>query len=94
MPKFIDKMNLPQYRYFQDMAVREEERKDMVSDFFTAQHQLNNGDQRGYRDGLMLLGRVRSRLPDFLYAQEEDREKCRKDMEAKNIRAQMKKMEK
>ena len=69
MPKFIDKMNLPQYRYFQDMAVREEERKDMVSDFFTAQHQLNNGDQRGYRDGLMLLGRVRSRLPDFLYGQ-------------------------
>ena len=93
MPKFVDKMNLPQYRYFHDMAVREEERKDIVSDFFTAQHQLKNGDQRGYRDGLMLLGRVRSRLPDFLYAQEEDREKCRKDMEAKNIRAQMKKME-
>ena len=94
MPKFVDKMNLPQYRYFHDMTVREEERQDIVSDFFTAQHQLNNGDQRGYRDGLILLGRVRSRLPDFLYAQDEDRKKCRMDMEAKNIRVQMKKMEK
>lgn len=94
MPKFVDKMNLPQYRYFNDMTVREEERQDMVSDFFTAQHQMNNGNQKNYRDGLMLLGRVRSRLPDFLYAREEDRKKCRMDMEAKNIRVQMKKMEK
>ena len=94
MPKFVDKMNLPQYRYFHDMTVREEERQDIVSDFFTAQHQLNNGDQRGYRDGLILLGRVRSRLPDFLYAQEEDRKKCWMDMEAKNIRVQIKRMEK
>lgn len=92
MPKFVDKMNLPQYRYFQDMTVREEGRQDIVSDFFTAEHQLNNGNQRGYRDGLMLLGRVRSRLPDFLYTQEADREGCRKDIEAKNIRAQAKRM--
>lgn len=93
MPKFVDKMNLPQYRYFHDMTVREEERQDMVSDFFTAEHQINNGNQRGYRDGLMLLGRVRSRLPDFLYMQEDDQKKCRKEIEGKNIRAQAKKME-
>lgn len=94
MPKFVDKMNLPQYQYFNDMTARGEERQDLVSDFFTAQHQLFNGNQRGYREGLMLLGRVRSRLPDFLYTQEEDRKKCRKDIEAKSIRVQVKKMEK
>ncbi len=94
MPKFVDKMNLPQYQYFNDMTAREEERQDLVSDFFTAQHQLLNGNQRGYREGLMLLGRVRSRLPDSLYTQEEDRKKCRMDIEAKSIRVQVKKMEK
>ena len=92
MPKFVDKMNLPQYRYFNDMTVREEERRDMISDFIAAEHQLNGGNQRNYRDGLMLLGSVRSRLPGFLYTQEEDRKRCQMDMGTKNIRAQAKKM--
>lgn len=93
MPKFIDKMNLPQYKYFNDMLKQEEERVDLVSDYFTAFKLLNSKNKKDYRDGLRYLGRTKARLPDFLYSSEEDRERCRQDIATKNIRVLDKKLE-
>lgn len=92
MSKFIDKRNLPQYKYFNDMVQQDEDRVELVSDYFTAVHQLQGRNKREYQDGLAYLGRTKSRLPDFLYSSEEDRERCREDLSTRNIKALNKKL--
>lgn len=92
MPKFVDKMNFPQYKYFNDMVQQNKERVELVSDYFTAVHQLQGRNKRDYQDGLAYLGRTKSRLPDFLYSSEEDRKRCREDISTRNIKALGKKL--
>lgn len=94
MSKFVDKMNLPQYKYFNDMVQQDKDRVELVSDYFTAVHQLQGRNKREYQDGLVYLGRTKSRLPDFLYSSEEDRKRCREDISTRNIKALNKKLEK
>lgn len=93
MPKFVDKMNLPQYRYFNDMLKMDKERSELIADYFTADHQLKSKSRKGYQDGLVYLGKTKARLPDFLYSSEEDRKRCRQDISTKNIKVLVKKME-
>lgn len=94
MPKFVDKMNLPQYKYFNDMVQQNEERIELVSDYFTAVHLLQNKNKRDYLDGLVFLGRIKSGLPGLLYSSEEDQKRCRQDISTQNFKVLSKKLEK
>lgn len=38
MPKFVDKNNLPQYKYFHNMLERGAKQKEMASDYITADY--------------------------------------------------------
>lgn len=40
MPKYIDKMNLPQYKYFNDILRQDEGRKQLISTAMTGVHMV------------------------------------------------------
>lgn len=94
MSKFIDKMNLPQYKYFNDMLCQDEERKKLVADCITASELIEHGNKREYQEGLVLLIRSKTRLPDFIYVLEEDQKRCRAELSVKNIKTLVKRVEK
>lgn len=93
MPKFVDKMNLPQYRFFNNMLLRDEDCKGMVADILTAGHQMQYGDKRGFMDAMKILADTKNRIADFLYPLDEDKEKCRQKLKGGNVRKQQKLME-
>ena len=93
MPKFIDKMNLPQYKYFNNMLVNADMRTSIAADIFTASHQLKRGGKKGFTDAIKILIDIRSILPDFLFAEEADREICRRELEGKDYQKLLRKLE-
>lgn len=66
MPKFIDKMNLPQYRYFHDIAAKEEERREIVSDALAGEHTMRGTNKRDRIDGMMMFNRAVRRIPESI----------------------------
>lgn len=94
MSKFIDKMNLPQYKYFNDMLCQDEERRSLIADCITASELIEHGNKREYQEGLVLLIRSKARLPDFIYVLEEDKKMCRSELSVKNIKTLVRKVEK
>lgn len=91
--KYIDKMNLPQYKYYNNMLEREEERKELISTAMTGEHVAKMGSKRERNEGFMLLGKIRKELPEFLYCCEEDQQRCRQELSVNNIRKLARKMD-
>lgn len=97
MPNFVDKENLPQYKFFHNMLEEKTEYVNIIADFMAANYiftcSKKNRDLKQYRKSLYLLGRVKKQLPEFLYIREEDQKRCGKDIATKNINLLQKKME-
>lgn len=98
MPKFVDKENLPQYKYFHNMLKRDADQKEMVANFITANYIFTGlkkkRDMKQYRESLNMLGKVKKQIPEFLYKKEEDQRRCSKDVNTKNLNILHRKMEK
>lgn len=84
MSKYIEKLNLPQYKYFNDMLSKDEERKKLIADCLTAGHLVTSRNKREHQEGLVLLARSKAKLADFIYVLEEDKKRCRADLSVKN----------
>lgn len=56
MSKYVDKMNLPQYRFYNHMVGEGEERKELVSDLLTAEMILEGGGQERAQPGVNNAG--------------------------------------
>lgn len=93
MPRYINKMNLPQYRYYNDLIKNQKESHDFISEYVAACHQLQYGDTKGYRDGVIMLSKCKSELADFLYLEAEDRKRCKQSLVTKNFRSLQNKMD-
>jgi len=93
MPKFIDKLNLPQYKYFNNMLVNTDMRTSIAADIFTASHQIKYGGKKGFMDAIKIIIEIRKVLPDFLFANEVDREVCRRELEGKDYQKLLRKLE-
>lgn len=91
--KYIDKMNLPQYKYYNNMLEREEERKELISTAMSGEHMAKMGSKRERNEGFMLLGKARKELPEFLYRCEEDQKRCRQELSVNDIRKLERKMD-
>lgn len=87
MPKFVDKENLPQYKFFHNMLEEKTRHNDIISDFMTANYiftcSKKKRDLKQYRESLYLLSRVKQQIPEFLYKRVEDQKRCGKDIAKK-----------
>lgn len=86
MPKYIDKMNLPQYKYYHNMLERDEERKELISTALTGEQMAKMGGRRERSEGFLLLAKAKKELPEFLYRCEEDQKRCRQELSVNDIR--------
>lgn len=93
MPKFIDKMNLPQYRYFHDMAEKEKERQEIVSDALAGEHTMRYTDKRDRIAGMRMFNRAVRRIPEFLYRLEEDQERCRNELAVSDLKQKQRRLD-
>lgn len=88
MAKFVDKMNLMQYKYFHNMVGREEEMHDLASMYVAGDYQLNenrrNVSPKEHRISLMMISKAKQRMPKFLYLSEEDQKRCSQELNAKS----------
>ena len=71
MSKYVDKMKLPQYRFYNHMVGEGEERKELVSDLLTAEMILERGSKKERSQALITLATKKKRLADFIYSQED-----------------------
>ena len=62
MSKYVDKMNLPQYRFYNHMVGEGEERKELVSDLLTAEMILERGSKKERSQALITLATKKKRL--------------------------------
>ncbi|MCM1304215.1 MAG: hypothetical protein NC306_08890 [Butyrivibrio sp.] len=80
MAKFVDKQNLVQYKYFNNLIGRKNIVDEIVSNYITGDHQLSNhlvqNNPREYRDSLLMLNKGKKELPAALYSMKEDQERC------------------
>ena len=80
MAKFVDKQNLPQYRYFNNVIGKDDMVKDIVSDYIGGAYELSTpsvqNDPIARRDSLQMLKRGKRNLPAALYTRKEDQERC------------------
>lgn len=85
--KYIDKDNLPQYKYFNNFVSRHDELMDVTTDLLTWQTMMERkGDRRSMIDAQKMYERARKKLPEFVYKYEEDQKKCANDLKArKNV---------
>ncbi len=86
MSQYVDKMNLPQYRYYNNMLGNEEERKELISDLLTAEMILERGNKKERSQALITLATKKRRLADFIYSQEEDRKRCLKELTGRDMK--------
>ncbi len=90
MAKFVDKQNLPQYKYFNNLIGKVDVISEIVSDCLAGEYQLSNhhvkSDPKEYRESLMRLNKGKRDLVTLLYVSEEDRERCRRELFSGNVR--------
>ena len=86
MSKYVDKMNLPQYRFYNHMVGDGEERKELISDLLAAEMILERGNKKERSQALITLATKKKRLADFIYSQEEDRKRCLKDLTGRDMK--------
>ena len=70
MSKYVDKMNLPQYRFYNHMVGEGEERKELVSDLLTAEMILERGSKKERSQALITLATKKKRLAVWEYRNE------------------------
>lgn len=86
MPKLIDKMDLPQYRYFHDLIQNESEWQEIVSDAMAGEHTMRSTNKRDRIDGMMMFNRAVRKIPESLYLFKEDQERCRKALAVSDLK--------
>lgn len=90
MAKFVDKQNLVQYRYFNNLIGKEDIVNRIASDYIAGDYQLANNAIRGipkeYRESLRLLNLSKRELPETLYSMKEDQERCHKEIFSGNAK--------
>lgn len=84
MAKFVDKQNLPQYRYFNNVIGKDEMVKDIVSDYVGGVYELSTpaiqNDPAVRRESLQMLKKGKKNLPAALYSMKEDQERCHNEI--------------
>ena len=90
MPKFVDRQNLVQYKYFNNLIGKRDAVNKIVTDYVTGDYQLSNkvihSNSKEYRESLRLLNLSKRELPSALYSIKEDQEHCRKEIFSSNIK--------
>lgn len=86
MSQYVDKMNLPQYKYFNNMMGKEDAIQELVSDALTGEMLLKRNEKKERSEGLLLMTKSRKRIAEFIYCQEEDQKRCRQELAVKDIR--------
>ena len=86
MSKYVDKMNLPQYRFYNHMVGDGEERKELISDLLTAEMILERGSKKERSQALITLATKKKHLADCIYSQAEDRKRCLKDLTGRDMK--------
>lgn len=80
MAKFVDKQNLAQYKYFNNLVGKDDMVRDIASNYIVGDHQLSNrlvqNNPREYRDSLLMLNKGKRDLLGALYSLKEDQERC------------------
>ncbi len=80
MAKFVDKQNLPQYRYFNNVIGKDDMVKDIISDYVGGVYELSTpaiqNDPAVRRESLQMLKKGKRNLPAALYSMKEDQERC------------------
>lgn len=93
MSKYVEKMNLPQYKYFNNMLKQYDDCQELISDTLTGEYLLKGGNKKDRTEGLMLLSKSRRRMPEFLFCREDDQKRCRKELAAQDIKQLVKKLD-
>ena len=93
MSKYVEKMNLPQYKYFNNMLKQYDACQELISDTLTGEYLLKGGNKKDRTEGLMLLSKSRRHMPEFLFCREDDQKRCRKELGAQDIRQLVKKLD-
>lgn len=86
MSQYVDKMNLPQYKYFNNMIWQEDAMHDLVSDALTGETLLKYNDKKERSEGFLLLAKSKKRIAEFIYCREDDQKRCRQELATKDIR--------
>lgn len=86
----MDKQNLPQYKYFNNLISRKKEVDEVTGDYLAGLMQLTNRQMvnipREYKNAMLLFNRGRKKLPSLLYASEEERQRCKKLINSGNAK--------
>lgn len=84
MAKFVDKQNLLQYKYFNNLVGNYDIVREIVSNYMAGEQQLSNrtaqSNPREYRESLRMLNKAKQDLPAALYSRKEDQERCHKEI--------------
>ena len=72
MARFIDKMNLPQFKFFQEIPGQIELRNDIASQYITAEHLLRYGNKKDRAQSMMVLHKMTTLFPGLVFTQESD----------------------
>ncbi|MCD7994401.1 MAG: hypothetical protein LUK37_22510 [Clostridia bacterium] len=67
MSKYVDKMNLPQYRFFNNMIEREQEVKDLASDAIAGCMSVATGSKQNRLKALAMLTKARKTIPAMVF---------------------------
>lgn len=90
MAKFVDKQNLVQYKYFNNLIGKDDIVNRIASDYVAGDYQLANNSIRGipkeYRESLRLLNLSKRELPKTIYSMKEDQERCHKEIFSGNAK--------
>ena len=81
MSKYVDKMNLPQYRFYNHMVGEGEERKELISDLLTAEMILERGSKKERSQALITLATKEKTSGGFhLRVRKRPGKRCLKDL--------------
>lgn len=93
MAKYVDKANLPQYKYYNNMLENQSVRKQLISDLLAAEMMLERGNKKERSQAFMTLATNKKRLADFIYSREEDQKRCLKDLAGRNMKQLQKRID-
>lgn len=84
MAKFVDKQNLLQYKYFNNLVGKYDIVREIASNYITGDQQLSKhfaqSNPREYRESLRMLNKGKQDIPSALYSMKEDQERCHKEI--------------
>lgn len=84
MAKFVDKQNLVQYKYFNNLIGKKDIVDEIASNYMAGYHQLSNhlvqNNPREYCESLRMLNKGKQDMPAALYSMKEDQQRCHKEI--------------